>query len=198
MAILGLHVKTDENNDFAGHAWISVTESGVTSTYSLYPKTNPVVTDDGQQPQGWNGSGTEVYKNLDNDRMASVEAGDQNIQSVYREMSPEDQKNLEAFLNEPQKYATKTNNCTNFAAEAYVAGGGERYDVNGSVWRGGYEHKDVPCPNGLRDSIQQNKVVGATASNEAENAFNAEPPPAPPKQKGELTQEFNEVAGQSM
>jgi hypothetical protein len=118
--VLGLHTAYHPgggiDDGLSGHAWISVTEKGQTTTYGAWPDEHEWVQRNHQE-MGWNGSGTDVRKNL--------ELGIEPQRSRYYELNPEEAKKLQDRLNEPCQW-THIDNCSKWAVDTTEKVTGEK------------------------------------------------------------------------
>lgn len=117
--VLGIHsnVAGDDNGFTAGHAWLTITESGKTTEYGLWPDAHPNVVD--------NGNGSDIRVGL--------EAADTPAASRYYRLSDAQSKHFNALMraNVAWRY---TNNCSSWASEIVHAVIGE--DVDADDWGG--------------------------------------------------------------
>jgi hypothetical protein len=111
--ILGIHsnVAGDQNEYTAGHAWLSITENGVTTFYGLWPDAHPRVVD--------NGDGSDIR--------IGMEAGATAIASRYYKLSDAQAKHFKALMksNVTWRY---TNTCASWASEVVYEILGEDVD----------------------------------------------------------------------
>lgn len=63
-SVLGIHSNVDSGAKSGGHAWISLTLNGATTTYGLWPDEHPNVVD--------NGSGTDIRVGMEDSEIAKV------------------------------------------------------------------------------------------------------------------------------
>ena len=128
--ILGIHSNLDgaasspnyrDFNDVlsqftAGHAWISVTEAGITTRYGLWPDRHPRTKD--------NGSGSDIRKNME------PKLGKANR---YYRLSPWQTHRLLQLLMRNTTWA-ETNNCSSWASMIVYKVTGK--DVDADDWLG--------------------------------------------------------------
>jgi hypothetical protein len=111
--ILGIHsnVAGDTHEYTAGHAWLTITESGVTTFYGLWPDAHPNVVD--------NGDGTDIR--------AGMEGAAQAVASRYYKLSDAQAKQFKALMksNVAWRY---TNTCASWASEVVYEIVGEDVD----------------------------------------------------------------------
>jgi hypothetical protein len=111
--ILGIHsnVAGDTHEFIAGHAWLSITEGGVTTFYGLWPDAHPDVVD--------NGAGSDIRVGL--------EANARAVASRYYKLSDAQAKQFKALMksNVAWRY---TNNCSSWASEVVSEIVGEDVD----------------------------------------------------------------------
>jgi hypothetical protein len=135
----------------AGHAWLTVTQDGKTTTYGLWPDWNPDAVD--------NGSRSDIRTNL--------EVGDTAAASRYYTLTPEQASTLEARLKENVTWGY-TENCSSWASETLEAVTGQRVNADEPYTAG-----VVETPRVLGESIHKLEQHDRT-SPEAP----ATPPPA--------------------
>lgn len=117
--VLGIHSYADPategsfNQLIDGHAWISVTRSGVTEVYGLWPDDHPTRDLD-------NGAGTDIRHGL--------ESGYPPTASRYYELTPEQATRLEARLRENVTWGY-TNTCASWASETVSRVTGQDLDA---------------------------------------------------------------------
>lgn len=134
----------------AGHAWISVTRDGTTTTYGLWPDAHPRAED--------NGSGSDVRQGM--------EDGDTPAASRYFKLSPEQAQKLDAQLKDSATWGY-TNNCSSWARDTVEAATGVRLNADdpGALW--------TETPRQLGESIHQLEQERRTGPEQP-----AEPAPA--------------------
>lgn len=113
--ILGIHsnVVGDREEFTAGHAWLTITEDGVTTSYGLWPDAHPRVVN--------NGDGSDIRIGL--------EAGAAAIASRYYKLSDAQATHFRALMksNVGWRY---TNTCASWAAEVVFEILGEDVDAD--------------------------------------------------------------------
>lgn len=130
IVVLGIHSNAAEDASYTdGHAWITVTTDGSTSSYGLWPDDHPDVTD--------NGSGTDIRKGME------PLSG---LSNRYFELSAQQQQKLKRLLAENVTWRY-THTCASWASDTYSTVTGETVDANDY---GGFE-----TPRELTQSITE-------------------------------------------
>ncbi|MEI7867350.1 MAG: hypothetical protein WCI11_05625 [Candidatus Methylumidiphilus sp.] len=113
--ILGIHsnIAGDDNDYTGGHAWLTITESGKTSFYGLWPDAHPRVVDNGD----------------DSDIRNGLEASAKAVASRYYKLSDAQAKQFNALMkaNVAWRY---TNTCASWASEIVYEVVGEDVDAD--------------------------------------------------------------------
>ena len=149
--VLGIHsniagaASTPKYNDFndvlsqftAGHAWISVTEAGITTRYGLWPDNHPGTKD--------NGAGTDIRKNMES------KSGKANR---YYKLSVWQTQKLLNLLAVNTTWAT-TNNCSSWASHALHEV--TKKDIDADDWL------DFETPRELGKSINKLEGINPTS-----------------------------------
>ncbi|AZZ92729.1 hypothetical protein EUZ85_19175 [Hahella sp. KA22] len=116
--ILGIHSNVASGEYTSGHAWISVTEAGITTRYGLWPDAHPKTVD--------NGVGTDIRKNMEPPT---------GVANRYYQLTPEQTNTLRNLLLQNVTW-TYTNTCASWASEVVYQATGK--DVDADDW-GGFE-----------------------------------------------------------
>lgn len=149
--ILGVHSNSDgiastpkytDINDVLsqytdGHAWISITEAGITTRFGLWPDNHPSTLD--------NGTGTDIRRNME------PKLGKANR---YYKLSPWQTHKLQNLLMKNTTWE-KTNNCSSWASMIINEVTGK--DVDADDW-GGFE-----TPREVAKSIKELEKKDATS-----------------------------------
>lgn len=114
-SILGIHSNVDGGNKTGGHAWISVTENGATTTYGLWPDAHPNVPD--------NGKGSDIRVGMEDYEIAKA--------SRYYELNQTQSTQLRGLIaqNKTWKYQF---NCSSWAT--YVVKQVMKEDIAAEDW----------------------------------------------------------------
>lgn len=142
--ILGIHSNVGPNAGFtAGHAWISVTKEGVTTTYGLWPDLHKDTVDNGI-------FGTDVRVNL--------ESNDKGLHNRYYNLNEKEEKLLTKYVGAYSMYPrTMSNTCAAWASEAIEYIVGEDVDADDNM---GFE-----TPREISESIIELEKNDPTSQN---------------------------------
>lgn len=150
-----------------GHAWLSVTRDGKTTSHGLWPDDHPRVV-----RRGWNnGAGSDVRAGMEDDELPAA--------SRYYRLSPEQAKVLDAKLQENATWGY-TNNCSSWASETLTAVTGERINADEPYTAG-----VVETPRVLGESIHRLERKHPTSSDA----------PATPAPRKETSSSLSDASG---
>lgn len=181
-AVLRLHVNVPDAEDPRGsHAWLSLEQNGQTTTYSLQGDRSPHVDGTDQaRPTTSSGERTELRRDCD---APWAEKG-----AVIREkvLTAGQVAQFEAWADQPQHYATRSNNCAHAARDGWKAATGEHFEVvheqPSKIETGAVE--SFSCPAGLARSVALAPPVNPLPDVAADFNRVAPPPPPPPPEQG--------------
>ena len=115
--ILGIHSNVIGGDYSGGHAWITVTHSGFTSYYGLWPDAHPAVPD--------NGPGWDVRKSMERNSKAKA--------SRYYKLTPDQVRVLNGLLQTNVTWGY-THNCSSWAHGIIKKVVRENIDANDYFW----------------------------------------------------------------
>lgn len=149
--LVGIHTSVSSNSILVniwnhGHAWITVTKSGKTSRYGLWPDYNDAIEAAG------------LSNGPDTDRRIDFEQGTGKF-SRFKYISPEQMEVLEDFINKHWEYNLLTRNCATFAQKSWKVATRdiENLDAN-ELWNG----SPIESPRILGNSILSMEAIDPT------------------------------------
>lgn len=102
--ILGIHSNVAGSDGFiAGHAWLTITRNGRTTTYGLYPDSHETVVANGEN----NGNGNDVRRNYEASYVA--------VASRYYRLSAPQSEHFDRLVR-TNAHWQYTNNCSSWAS----------------------------------------------------------------------------------
>jgi hypothetical protein len=182
MAILGIHTDVPDKNDPQGsHSWITIESDGVTRDFALYSQGYPILDVYGQE-NGWDGSGkTCVREGIDSktERMPT--------ESLYQEITPEQEAAFWKHIEQPQYYLPKSHNCAHWSSQTWEKTTGQHLDITSQKDSGVVTGRTATyeSPVGLENSIKeknQEKALEADTGKPAQTAPALEESAKPTKQ----------------
>ncbi len=154
MTKLGIHTHVpDPDKPDGTHAWVSVERGGRVTTYGLYG--NSQASQQNEQGQGWNGSGTHIRQDLELGRPATS--------GRYRDLNGEQEERLTQCLKTIEVYSYRKNNCSHFASRTWEEVTGERLPIGHMAPDGVGGRFLAFTPAGLEQSIRARELVEPTA-----------------------------------
>ncbi|MCD9098100.1 hypothetical protein LU699_12835 [Luteimonas fraxinea] len=130
-AVLGIHTNTEPGSPLLdGHAWLTITRSGKTEAYGLWPADHPRFSQEAAPP-------TDVRRGIENGFEATA--------SRYYALTPDQLKTFEAATREKVTWAY-TNTCASWASDTAHRVTGERVSASELVGL-------TDTPRQMRESI---------------------------------------------
>jgi hypothetical protein len=142
--VLGIHSNAAADANYtAGHAWITVTRDGVTTSYGLWPDSHPDI-----QARGLdNGSGSDIRVGIENNFASKADR--------YYVLTEDQDSKLDAALKENITWRY-TNTCASWASETIYAVTGEDVDAD--------DYMGFETPREITRSIQKLEKSNPTSA----------------------------------